>query len=402
MLRGVVATARDAGRTLSLRPLRSLAMVAGLVLGVGSGAFTLFFTASEQAEVVAGFDRQLSPVVVLEATAGGAEGPGAGAGEATATLSPLVAGGDDKIAGAPGVYAGGELSTWRREARVTTNALADPLVAPVFGATPGGLAAAGVVPRSGADPGTVLAAADGVAWIGDQLAAELGVDPGSPGGDVVRVDGVELTVAGVTSEAERFPALGRAVVVASDTAARLWPDAEQPRVLAHVQRGSAARAAAHLALALDPTGTLGLQDLTPPDGGRLRSEVSHDVEQAGFLLSALALGIGAISVANVLSIAVMERTRELGLRSALGWPALRLARLVMAEAVLAGVVATLVGTALGLVAARVACWQAGWQAVLPPVALWLPAAAGLAAAVGGGVAPALRAGLVDPVVALRQ
>ncbi|MGH9111703.1 MAG: hypothetical protein ACRDZN_05305 [Acidimicrobiales bacterium] len=40
--------------------------------------------------------------------------------------------------------------------------------------------------------------------------------------------------------------------------------------------------------------------------------------------------------------------------------------------------------------------------MLPPVALWLPASGGLAAALLGGIAPAIRAGFVDPVEALRN
>ncbi|MGH8777401.1 MAG: hypothetical protein ACRDWI_20445, partial [Jiangellaceae bacterium] len=42
----------------------------------------------------------------------------------------------------------------------------------------------------------------------------------------------------------------------------------------------------------------------------------------------------------------------------------------------------------------------GWTPVLPPVALWLPASGGLVAALLGGIAPAIRAGFVDPVEAL--
>ncbi|MGH3450407.1 MAG: hypothetical protein ACRDQW_06680, partial [Haloechinothrix sp.] len=46
------------------------------------------------------------------------------------------------------------------------------------------------------------------------------------------------------------------------------------------------------------------------------------------------------------------------------------------------------------------CKVNGWTPVLPPVALWLPASGGLVAALLGGIAPAIRAGFVDPVEAL--
>ena len=391
---GPVPLVEDAARTLAVRPLRALAMVAGVVVGVAAGAFTLVFTASEQAEVTAGFDRQLSPVVVVEAVGGTAAGAGPAFGGPAEEVEAV-------IRGAPGVLSGGELTTWRREALVAVNDFVEPEVAPVFGVSPGGLEAAGVQLVEGLEPGALLDGSS-VAWVGEQLAAELGIDLRSSAGQVVVVDGIHLTVAGVTSDAVRYPALGRAVLLAAPVAAGHWPDAEQPRVVAHVRRGAAPPARDHLLVALDPRGVAQLRDMTPPDGGALRDEVNADVRRAGYALSGIALGIGMISVANVLSITVLERTREFGVRSALGWPVTRLARLVMTEAALAGTVATLVGAALGVTLAGVVCRINGWETILPPTALWAPALGGLVAALTGGIAPAVRAGLVDPVDALRS
>jgi cell division protein FtsX len=384
----------DALHTLSVRPWRALGMVSGVVVGVGAGVVTLGFTAAEEAQVLAQFDRQLSPVAVVE-------GPSR-VDAVRSPLSPLDADVEGTLATAPGVFVGGELTTWTREALVRPNAYTAAEVAPVFGVTSGGLDAAGVELVAGRDLAAGLVGDDPVVWVGEQLAGELGLLPLAPTGRVVVVDGVELSVAGFTSGAARYPALSRSIVMSSAVAARLWPEAEQPRVLAHVRRGSSAVASDHLLLLLDPTGGAGLADQTPSDGGALRGEVNADVRRAGLALSALALGIGVISVANVLSISVLERTREFGLRSALGWPMGRIARLVMIEATTAGVVASIIGTALGLAVWRVLCVTNDWEPVLPELAVWLPATGGLAAALLGGIAPALRAGFIDPVDALRS
>lgn len=391
--RRAVALVADAVRTLAARPLRALGMVAGVVFGVAAGGFTIVFTASEQAQVVASFDRQLSAVVVIES---------GGAASSPPVLSPLAVQQERQIASGPGVVSGGELSTWRREAEVRSSRVGEVEIAPIFGVSPGGIEATGVEVVGGAPLGLLQDLGQNVAWVGQQLASELGIDPTSPAGQTMIIDGVEFTVGGVTSRSPRYPSLGRSIVMASQVAEAHWPGAEEPRVFAHVQRGAAPVAAGHLVLALDPGGAAGLRDMTPPDGGELRDSVTSDVRRAGLALSGLALAIGTISVANVLSIAVLERTRELGLRSALGWSVMRLARLVMVEAVVAGAMATIVGMAIGLVGSRIACDVNGWEPVLPTTALWLPAAGGVCAALLGGVMPAIRAGLVDPVDALRN
>jgi putative ABC transport system permease protein len=120
------------------------------------------------------------------------------------------------------------------------------------------------------------------------------------------------------------------------------------------------------------------------------------------IVSALALFLGAIGLYGVLSCAVAERTREIGVRMALGATAAAVRRMVVAQG--ARVVA--VGVALGLLAALAATrpLAAHLFGVTPVDAPTFAAVAALMLAIGAIAAyvPARRASRVDPCQSLRN
>lgn len=383
----------DATATLLARPWRTLATALGVIIGIASGMFTMMLTASEHGQVDRNFDNQLAQLVVIEADP---------APDGTSKLSPVPDQALTQIAKAPATSTGGELSTWQRNAQITTSRHRDPTTAPIFGASPGGLTAAGVTTRSGADPTHTSLNNQPLAWIGTDLAADLGIDLSDPNGQIILVNGRRLTVAGTTTPGTRYPALGRAVILAAPAANQLWGPPEQARIIAAVRRGAASVAADHLLAALDPTHTIGVRNATPPDGHLTRRSVNNDVQRAGTILTSIALAFGVISVATALSNSVLQRSTELGLRSALGWTTGRIARLILTEATLLGTYAAALGAALGSITGWAITRHNGWQPILAPAALWLPPLAGLAAGALGGLLPAIRAARIPPTEALRS
>jgi putative ABC transport system permease protein len=120
-------------------------------------------------------------------------------------------------------------------------------------------------------------------------------------------------------------------------------------------------------------------------------------------LAAVSLLIGAIGIANVMFISVTERTREIGLRLAVGAPRKKVQLQFLLEAVFLSGVGGLAGVATALAIGLLLTFVVqGFSAVAPAWAV----AAGLVASVGVGIVagywPARRAARLDPVEALRH
>jgi putative ABC transport system permease protein len=123
------------------------------------------------------------------------------------------------------------------------------------------------------------------------------------------------------------------------------------------------------------------------------------------LLAAVAfisLLVGGIGIMNIMLVSVTERTREIGLRMAVGASARDIMAQFLTEAVLISIVGGTIGIALGLGGAAIAAKIASWPLLVQPGSVLL--AFGVAAVVGifFGFYPARKASRLDPIEALRH
>jgi putative ABC transport system permease protein len=117
-------------------------------------------------------------------------------------------------------------------------------------------------------------------------------------------------------------------------------------------------------------------------------------------LGTVALLVGAIGVANIMVISVLERRSEIGLRRALGATRGHIRLQFLAEAILLALAGGAVGVAVGVLATAVYASAKGWAIVIPAIAWAGGIGAALAIGAIAGLLPAVRAARMSPTQAL--
>jgi putative ABC transport system permease protein len=118
-------------------------------------------------------------------------------------------------------------------------------------------------------------------------------------------------------------------------------------------------------------------------------------------IAAVSLFIGGIGIMNIMLVSVTERTREIGIRMAIGAKGRHVLLQFLFEAVTLSIVGGLLGAALGVGASTLAGKLLNWPIVISPWSIGV--AFGVAAAIGVffGFYPARKAAQLDPIDALR-
>jgi putative ABC transport system permease protein len=122
----------------------------------------------------------------------------------------------------------------------------------------------------------------------------------------------------------------------------------------------------------------------------------------GTALPAIGLVVGAMVIMNIMLVAVAERTREIGIRKALGARRVDILSQFLIEASTLSVMGAGIGIALGLLAAKIVSMLTPLPSAVAPWSIGMALVLGAGVGIVAGVYPASRAARLDPIAALRQ
>lgn len=389
--------AAEAVAGLLARPSRVVLTVLGTVIGVGALVATLGLSKTAGSQIVGHFDAlSATDVVVSPSTRGGGAG---------ATVLPWDA--EARLRRLNGVAAAGTLSDVDvRGALARSVPINDPLAAgaiqlPMKAASPGLFRAVHARMAGGRifDIGHSRRA-DRVLVLGANAARRLGI---------ARVDdqpavfvGDRLySVIGLLSSVRRQASLLASAIMPEGTARHEFGLVAPALAQVETRIGAVDLIVRQAPVALSPSDPGLLKVAAPPDPRQLRGAVKNDLNALFLLLGGVSLLVGAIGIANVTLVSVLERVGEIGLRRALGAGRRHIAAQFLVESTAMGLAGGVIGASLGTLVVVAVSASKTWTPVLDP---WVPLGAPLLGAVIGllsGTYPSLRAASLEPVEALR-
>jgi putative ABC transport system permease protein len=253
--------------------------------------------------------------------------------------------------------------------------------------------------------GTYLNAAtahEPVAVLGSAAAQRLGIDRIWPG-EKIWVGGMRFYVTGILNSATLAPEIDSSVLIGFPAAEKyLGLDGHPSELYVRTQNTQAVttRVDNLLAAQANPENPSEVNVSQPSSALTAQADAAGAFDTLFLGLGAVALLVGAVGVANIMVISVLERRQEIGLRRALGATRGQIRVQFLSEAILLALAGGVAGVVLGVISTAVYARIKGWAIVIPPEA-W---AGGLGAAVLigalAGLLPAIRAARLPPTQAL--
>jgi len=118
-------------------------------------------------------------------------------------------------------------------------------------------------------------------------------------------------------------------------------------------------------------------------------------------IASISLLVGGIGIMNIMLASILERTREIGLRRAVGARQSDVVRQFVVEAVMISFVGGSFGIVFGFVMSRLIAWLAGWSTIVTATSILLAFLVSITVGLVFGIYPAVKAARLDPVEAIR-
>jgi len=236
--------------------------------------------------------------------------------------------------------------------------------------------------------------------IGSALAHQYGYVPGET--RTIQLNGLDYGVVGVLSPVALDPSLDNAAFVTQWSAEHDFGTSGAPsKMYVRAKEGTTQETTDALPTAINLGGTDSVTTKIPSDALEASARADKTLQQTALFAGLLALAVGGLGIANVMSISVIQRSPEIGIRRALGSTRSLIALQFMLEALFIGLLGGVIGAFLGVGVVYLVSNMAGWVVVVNygKMPIWIGLA--VAVAVVAGLYPSVKAARLEPLETLR-
>jgi putative ABC transport system permease protein len=218
----------------------------------------------------------------------------------------------------------------------------------------------------------------------------------------IRLNDTNFGVVGVLGSVALDPDLDNAVFITQWSAKNDFAtDGEPNQLYIRSKTGTTQATADAIPTAINLGGPDQVSTKVPSDVLQAASQADKTLQQTALFAGLLALAVGGLGIANVMSISVIQRSSEIGIRRAVGHSRSKIAAQFLLESLFVGILGGFLGAVLGVGVVYLVSHFAHWVVVInyQKIPIWMALA--LAVSVAAGLYPSIKAARLEPLETLR-